>query len=413
MKTKHLIFFLVLSLLFSCAQKSAYLFLNESVTDKLDKDEKRIHQMIIKVLDKMSLDEMAAQMIISYPDKDIIEMGIGGVILFHHHIHDEDSVKKLIQNYNQWSDIPLLVMLDQEGGQVNPLKNMGRYKRMPSARRMAGWDDSRILQYNRKLGDYLKGLRINMVLAPCLDVSSPGSLMHKLQRSFSDQPLVVKRKGGAFASGLYNDMIVIGKHFPGYGEARMNSDISLVHYEINEQQLDEYVDVYKDVSEYLDGIMMSSIIYKNNSVKPAVFSEEFVARARKILPHGLIITDDIQARSIRDFIRKYLKENDLTIENETIVQSKKSPYCWPFTVSEIKFIVDMAFDAGLTQLLTLDPLKAIYIKHFIKEKVQDNPEDLKKLKHNVYLVLRKKIKVYPQYFIDEKFLALKEATDRE
>lgn len=407
---KHLLIFSsILIFLYSCGpQEKTVIFSEHSKDTKLIiQNESKLDKEIQKMVNNMSLDELTAQMIISYPDKDIIEMGVGGVILFDHHIKKEKSTRKLIINYNKWSSVPLLVMIDQEGGRVNRLKNLAPYNKMPCAADMAQWKNSKIFSYNNKMADFLNKLNINMVLAPTLDVSTKGSLMYRSKRSFSTKHDIVKEKGEAFAHGLYaNNVLTIGKHFPGYGDAIKNSDVSVVTSDITRKKLKQYIHIFQSVSKYLDGIMMSSIIYKTISDKPAVYSKEIVKEARKILPYGLIISDDIQAKSIRDYLRNHLKKNDIIIEKEQEIKSTKSPYCWSFKISELKYLVDMAFDADVTLILTLDPLKAIFIKHFLKERALQNISNMKKLRYNVYLILRKKAKVYPEYFQEKKQITL-------
>ncbi|MBU1076656.1 MAG: hypothetical protein KKH98_05145 [Spirochaetes bacterium] len=365
---------------------------------QLFQNNKELDGTIKEMVEQMSLDELAGQMIISYPDRDIVQMGVGGVIFFHHHIKNQKGIKERIKDFNKLSSIPLLVMIDQEGGMVNTLKNIKQYRNMPSARGFGKWGEPRIVEYNADLGSYMKELKINTVLAPCLDVSAKGSLMYKLKRSFHDTVSVVEKKGAAFARGFQKaGVLTVGKHFPGYGEAMKNSDISVVLYPVSLEKLEEYISVYKKIREYLDGIMMSSIIYSGIDMVPAVFSKKLVKMAREVLPEGLIISDDIQSKAIREYIRQYLKKEEKTIERETVIHSRDLPYSWPFTISEIKYTVDHAFDAGITLFLTLDPQKAIFIKHYLKEKAENDPDDLDRLKYNVYLILKKKMKIYKEY----------------
>lgn len=406
-RLKHVLFLLMINLILnSCLQtRMTTNTAAEIPKTRLDKDNHRLNILVLKIMESMDLDDLAGQMIISYPDKDVIEMGIGGIILFHYHIKTEKHLQQLISSYNSLVRVPLFVMMDQEGGRVNNLKNLKKYKNMPSAQRLADWTDEQILEYNLTMGQYLNQLQINTVLAPCLDVSEQGSFMYKLQRSFSHQFNIVQQKGRVFARGLYEaSVLTVGKHFPGYGNAVKNSDISLVSYKINKKDLARHLKVYQAAADYLDGIMMSNIIYEQIDSRPAVLSGKLVSQARKILPYGLIMTDDIQAKSIRDYMRQYIKENNLTIENETVIHSENMPNSWPFTVSEIKYTVEMAFNAGLTLFLTLDPKKAVFIKHYIKETALKNPANMRKLKQNVYLILRKKLEIYPQ--LQQEILAL-------
>ena len=64
-----------------------------------------------------------------------------------------------------------------------------------------------------------------MDLAPVADVARPGSAMERERRSYGRRPRKVARFAGAFAAGLHErGVLATGKHFPGFGAARANTD---------------------------------------------------------------------------------------------------------------------------------------------------------------------------------------------
>ena len=143
-----------------------------------------IKKILLKEIEKMNINELAAQMIISYPSDKVIEQGVGGIILLPKFIKNSKKTKSLIKKYNKISKTPLLVMIDQEGGQVNRLKYIHKYRNMPCHKKISKWPDEKIVDYNFQLGDYVRSININTILAPCLDISPKGSLMYKMERSF-------------------------------------------------------------------------------------------------------------------------------------------------------------------------------------------------------------------------------------
>jgi beta-N-acetylhexosaminidase len=111
--------------------------------------------------------------------------------------------------------IPLLIAVDQEGGQVNKLQTF--YGAVPSAASIAASGDpnmawSQAAQEAKRMHE----LGINTALAHVVDVSPTTNLVE--DRQFSSDPTTVATYAGAFLNGLQQNTIVAClKHFPGLG----------------------------------------------------------------------------------------------------------------------------------------------------------------------------------------------------
>jgi beta-N-acetylhexosaminidase len=118
-------------------------------------------------------------------------------------------------------DVPLLIMVDQEGGQV---------RRIPgpptrSAAEMGAGDPRSSRAAGVASGRLLARLGVGADLAPVADVAGPGSVLARFGRTFGTSPAVVSRHAVAFAGGLRAaGVIATAKHFPGLGRARVNTD---------------------------------------------------------------------------------------------------------------------------------------------------------------------------------------------
>ena len=114
---------------------------------------------------------------------------------------------------------PLLLMTDQEGGQIRRLpgapelshKAIGQSANPAAAATTAG----------RGAGQNLAGVGMNVNLAPVLDVfHAPGDLMDQYGRSFSNDPAVVGQLGANYVTAQQNEGVAATvKHFPGLGPA--------------------------------------------------------------------------------------------------------------------------------------------------------------------------------------------------
>ena len=112
-------------------------------------------------------------------------------------------------------DLPLLVAVDDEGGRVQPMQDV--IGELASAADLAGESAGSLESLAADRGADLRGLGINMVLAPVVDVGGAGGIG---DRSFGDTSEVVTAKAGAYAKGLSESGVLpVLKHFPGQGHA--------------------------------------------------------------------------------------------------------------------------------------------------------------------------------------------------
>ena len=147
-----------------------------------------------------------------------------GVIFFGGNISSDAQIASAIQQLvqaQQQSPVsaPLLVMTDQEGGEVRRLpgapalsaKQIGASSNPPLAASQAGTG----------AGQNLAGVGMNVNLAPVLDVYyKSGNFIDQYQRSFSNNASVVTGCGQAFITAQQQTGVAAtAKHFPGLGSA--------------------------------------------------------------------------------------------------------------------------------------------------------------------------------------------------
>jgi beta-N-acetylhexosaminidase len=112
-------------------------------------------------------------------------------------------------------DLPLLVAVDDEGGSVQPMKDV--VGELASAADLARESEGALETLASDRAADLAGLGINLVLAPVVDVGGAGGIG---DRAFGDTSDVVTAKAGAYARGLRDGGVLpVLKHFPGQGHA--------------------------------------------------------------------------------------------------------------------------------------------------------------------------------------------------
>jgi beta-N-acetylhexosaminidase len=200
---------------------------------------------------------------------------LGGVILFSSSISSRAQVRRLtasLQRARPDGLPPLIVSIDQEGGQVKRLRGAPT---LSPAQLGARNDSALARRQGVATARNLRGVGVNVNLAPVLDVARPGSIMRRQGRSYGGSAKRVTRIGGAFVRGLVaGNVLATGKHFPGLGTATKNQDLEVNRLNVPLTTLrakDERP--FRDLAPDLPLVMLSSAIYPALSGRPAVFSK--------------------------------------------------------------------------------------------------------------------------------------------
>ena len=284
-------------------------------------------------LKEMTLDEKINQMlIVRYPDNDGInllkEKSFGGYIFFEKDFNGKtkEEVKSLMENLQSVSKIPILTVVDEEGGTVvrvssNPNLSDEWFKSPRYLYSSGGFD--LIKEDTIKKSKVLNDLGINLNLAPVVDVSiNPSDYMYKRSLGQNEKltseyaKVVIEASKG---SGVSYTL----KHFPGYGNNRdthIGSSIDSRTYEdILKNDLPPFEEGIKVGAEAV--LVSHNIVSSIDSSNPASLSSNIHNILRKDLKFtGVIITDDLimdAVASIPDVSAKaVLAGNDLLITTD-------------------------------------------------------------------------------------------------
>ena len=152
----------------------------------------------------------------------------------------------------------------------------------------------------------LRDVGVNVDLAPVLDVARPGGTIAETERGFGSTPAAVEATAVPFAEGLQGSGVAAtGKHFPGFGSARVNTDFAVQRIGLGKAELrrvDEapyrgFIDAGGDL------VMLSTAIYPAFSDRPAAFTRSIATgELRDRLGfEGVSITDALESVAVRDF----------------------------------------------------------------------------------------------------------------
>jgi beta-N-acetylhexosaminidase len=227
---------------------------------------------------------------------------IGGVILFPPPGTDPAAlageIERLQAEAADAGRSPLLVAIDQEGGEVKRLPELPPDLSAPEI----GGDIEVAESEGEATGVALAELGINIDLAPVLDVpAAPDSFI--TSRAFGTSPQRVAEAGTAFARGLEaGGVAATGKHFPGLGSSPVNTDEAPAEVGADDPvaALDELVPWEEAIAGGLDLVMLSNAVHNIfDSRLPAFAAEEAHALLRDDLGfEGVTITDDLGAAAV-------------------------------------------------------------------------------------------------------------------
>lgn len=154
-------------------------------------------------------------------------------------IDGAEQTRDLIDDLTEAAGRPLLVAVDQEGGQ---LLGAG-----PDATPFAGnmalgavGDEILTERVAAAIGRELRALGISIDLAPVADVATRPYNPSMGIRSFGEDPDAVSRLTAAFTSGLQSEGVAATlKHFPGKGEAGVDPHDELPILDLDLERLDQ------------------------------------------------------------------------------------------------------------------------------------------------------------------------------
>lgn len=261
-------------------------------------------------LDNMTLEEKIGQMLMVFDYSTIVDEELlnklntikpGGFILFSENFESYEQTKKLIEDINSTSDIPMFISIDQEGGRVQRLKNLSDVEVtiIPSMYNLGLTKDKELaFEVGRIVGEELRVFGINMNFAPVLDIYSNPENTVIGNRSFGTTSNLVSDMALSFANGQESTGIISAyKHFPGHGDTSEDSHntlpvITKTKEELMELELRPFIEaINKGADVIMVGHLAIPDITSDNT--PASLSREVVTDLLKeeLGYKGLVITD--------------------------------------------------------------------------------------------------------------------------
>ena len=282
-------------------------------------------QALPAALPRLSAQQLAGQRVIySYPGLtppasliSLIQHGeAAGVIFFGQNISTEAQISAVIRQLNRANAsslnpirAPLLLMTDQEGGQVRRLPGRPYLSEKQIGANPLAKAEVLATQAGQGAAANLRGVGMNVNLAPVLDVSRrAGNFDDQFGRSYSMKPAVVSDLGANMIKAQQaGGVAATAKHFPGLGAATasQNTDIRPVTLNLplaTIRSIDE-APYQAAINAGVKLIMVSWAAYPAIGARPAGLSPNVVqGELRNRLKFtGVTITDALEAGALRSY----------------------------------------------------------------------------------------------------------------
>jgi beta-N-acetylhexosaminidase len=222
----------------------------------------------------------------------------GGVILFKRNIEEAAQTHALLREMRKAPSTPMFLCVDMEGGTVDRLREV--IAPVPSVAEVAAAGSKKLFhKHGRIIGEEVRALGFNTDFAPVLDLQFEASKNVLASRTVAADPKKTITYAREFLGGLRDcDVLGCGKHFPGLGEANLDSHNELPSIAKPRKRLwSEDLLPYRELRHELPFVMIAHAAYPDvtGDRTPASLSKKWMGDIlpKKIGYRGLILTDDL------------------------------------------------------------------------------------------------------------------------
>ena len=237
-----------------------------------------------------------------------------GVILFTRNIKNINQTFKLTSSIRKiFNDKNYPILIDQEGGRVNRLKNIISFDNLTSEffgqLYVKNYKEFEIYYrlFIDKTSYLLKLIGVNLNTSPVLDLRVKGASNIIGDRSFSKDPKIVSKIGDYCINFFHKNKIgTVIKHIPGHGLASVDShNFTPLINKDNKYLTKNDFKSFKNKKTLF--AMTAHIIFKKTDEKnPVTHSKKLIKLIRnKIGFRNILISDDLSMKSLKG----NLKEN--------------------------------------------------------------------------------------------------------
>ena len=236
-----------------------------------------------------------------------------GVILFTRNIKNIKQTLNLTSSIRRiFNDKKYPILIDQEGGRVNRLKNIISFENLTSEffgkKYIENYKEFKFIYklFIDKTSYLLKSIGVNINTTPVLDLRIRGASNIIGDRSFSKNPKIVSKIGDYCIDFFYENRIgTVIKHIPGHGSAKVDSHkfTPIINKSIKYLIKKDFVP-FKNKKSYF--AMTAHIIFKKiDNENTVTHSKKMINLIRKKIGfRNILISDDLSMKSLKGTIKE-------------------------------------------------------------------------------------------------------------
>ena len=293
-----------------------------------------------QMISDMSLEQRVGQLFLARCSadsavEDVQKYHLGGLVLFGDDFEGQtpDSMKQAIAAYQEAAEKPLLIAVDEEGGDVTRISRFPAFRdrRFCSLRKCydRGGLEAVLTEEEEKCR-LLSDLGINVNLGPVCDITTDADAfmysrsLGQDSQTTADMVASIVNLMGAFRVGS------VLKHFPGYGNnTDTHTGIAVDSRSLSELEAQDFIPFTAGIQAGCGAVMVGHIIAEAFDPElPASLSPAVHRYLREDLGFsGVIMTDDLVMQAITDqygageaAVMAVLAGNDLLCSTEYAVQ---------------------------------------------------------------------------------------------
>ncbi|MDO5546691.1 MAG: glycoside hydrolase family 3 N-terminal domain-containing protein [Eubacteriales bacterium] len=293
-----------------------------------------------QMISDMSLEQRVGQLFLARCNsetaaEDVRQYHLGGLVLFGSDFENQtmDSMCQTIAAYQEAAEKPLLIAVDEEGGDVTRLSQYSafRAKRFSSLRKR--WEQGGlegVLTEEEEKCRLLSDLGINVNLGPVCDITTdPDAFMYSRSLGQDAQTTAEVISSTVNLMNAFSIGSVL-KHFPGYGNnVDTHTSIAVDTRTLSELESQDIIPFITGIQANCGAVMVGHIIVSAMDDEfPASLSPAVHRYLREELGFsGVIMTDDLVMQAITDqygageaAVLAVLAGNDLLCSTEYAVQ---------------------------------------------------------------------------------------------
>jgi beta-N-acetylhexosaminidase len=296
---------------------------NDNSTDmELGKEKGSEDTLVNEILNQMDLHQKICQMFIVFVDSltgvsNTIVAGnitqnalegypVGGLLYQVGNLSSDEQVTEMIQGVQSFSNIPLFIASDEEGGRVARVMDALHPYSLEAMLSYKDMGKDKAYKNAATIADSIGKYGFNTAFAPVADVwSNPENIVIG-DRAYSDDFEQASELISAAVQGFKEKgMICTLKHFPGHGDTKVDSHYGAAYVTKSIEQLrkEEFLPFKAGIDSGADMVMIGHLIVPDIDEVPATFSRKIVSDILidELNFNGVIITDALNMQAISDY----------------------------------------------------------------------------------------------------------------